>query len=134
MYTLVHNATCQALLKLGYRFQKRKFLKGFYHIWHGGHLGHVTWIIYVYIDSPSYRCFKSNLALIGQAISEKIFKYHCDIHVYCPGVGSNQPLGSKFFQNHKTSVHLPISFKFLSNDILTIFPIQMHGPPMLTLP
>ena len=43
--------------------------------------------------------------------------------------------GVVFFQNHKSSVHLPISIKFFpSNDILTIFPIQMHGGPMLTLP
>ena len=32
------------------------------------------------------------------------------------------------FSNHKNSVHLPINCKFcLSNDILTIFSIQMHG-------
>ena len=32
-----------------------------------------------------------------------------------------------FFQNHKSSVLLPISFKFFpSNDILTIFPIQIQ--------
>ena len=29
-----------------------------------------------------YRCFISNLALIGQAVSEKIFKYYGDIYVY----------------------------------------------------
>ena len=82
---------------------------------------------------PSYKCFISNLALIGQAVSE-IFKYYGDIHVhvYCPGVGSDQPMGP-IFQNYKSSVHLPISFKFFSSsDILTIFPI-MHGPPLLTL-
>ena len=76
-----------------------------------------------------------DLALIGHAVSEKIFEYYCDIHVYCPGVEADQPLGSIFFlQNHKSSVHLPISFKFFSsNDILTIFPNQMHGSPMLIL-
>ena len=59
----------------------------------------------------------------------------CNIHVYCPGVGADQPLGSNFFQNYLPSVHLPISCKIcLSNDILTIFPIQMHRRPMLTLP
>ena len=79
-----------------------------------------------------------NLALIGQVVSEKkIFEYFCNIHVYCPGVGADQPLWSNFFffQNYQPSVHLPISCKFcLSNNILTIFPIQMHGRPMLTLP
>ena len=64
--------------------------------------------------APSYRCFISNLALICKAVSEKCsFEYYGDI----------------------SSVHLPICIKFSSsNDILTIFPIQMHGPPMLTLP
>ena len=34
------------------------------------------------------------------------------------------------FSNHKNSVHLPINCKFCpSNDILTIFSIQMHGQP-----
>ena len=47
-------------------------------------------------------------------------------------MGADQP---NFFQNHISSVHLHISCKFfLSNDILTILPIQMHGQPMLTLP
>ena len=68
--------------------------------------------------TPSYRCSTSNLAFIGQAVSEKIFEYYGHIHVYCPGVGVDQHLGSKFIQNHISSVHLPISFKFFSsNDI-----------------
>ena len=85
---------------------------------------------------PSYRCFISNLALIGYPVSEKtIFEYYGDIHIYCPGVGGRPVPGVHFFQNHKFSVHLPISFKFFSsNDILTIFPIRMHGPPQLTMP
>ena len=76
------------------------------------------------------------MALIGQAVSEKkIFEYHCNIDVYCPGVGADRPLGSKFFQNHQSCVHLPIACKFFpTNDILTLFSIQMHERPMLTLP
>ena len=47
---------------------------------------------------PSYRCSISNLALIGQAVSEKkTFEYNGDIHVYWPRVGADQPLGSIFF-------------------------------------
>ena len=77
---------------------------------------------------PSFRRFISNLALICQGVSEKIFEYYGNIHVDCPGVGADQPLGSNLFQNHKSSVHLPISFKFFpSNGILTISPIEMHG-------
>ena len=45
----------------------------------------------------SFRCFISNLALIGQGVSEKIFEYYGNIHVNCPGVGAYQPLGSIFF-------------------------------------
>ena len=62
-------------------------------------------------------------------------KYYGNIHVYCPGVGADQHLGSNFFQNHKALVRLSISFKFFpSNDIFTIFPIYVHGRPMLTFP
>ena len=46
---------------------------------------------------PSYRCFTSNLALIGHAVSKKkIFEYYGDINVYCPGMGADEPLGSNF--------------------------------------
>ena len=39
---------------------------------------------------PSYRCFITNLALIGQAISEKNFvEYYGNIHVHCPGVAAH---------------------------------------------
>ena len=62
-----------------------------------------------------------------------MFEYYGDKHVYSPGVGAYEPLGSNFFQNHKYSVLLPISCKtFTLNDILKVFPIQMHWRPMLT--
>ena len=53
-----------------------------------------------------------------------------------PLCGDKPAPGVQFFvQNHKSSVHSPIFFNFLpSNDILTIFLIEMHGLPMLTLP
>ena len=41
---------------------------------HGGHLGHVTWIIYIHIGSPFLKMLHINLALIGQVVSEKIFE------------------------------------------------------------
>ena len=51
-----------------------------------------------------------------------------------PGQGQSN-LWSQFFFNRKDSVHLPIYCKFCpSNDIVTIFPIQMHGQPKMTLP
>ena len=62
-----------------------------------------------------------------------MFEYYGDIHVYSPGVGAYEPLGSNFSQNHKYS--LPISCKtFTLSYILKVFPIQMHWRPMLTLP
>ena len=52
-----------------------------------------------------------------------------------PVQGQMKPLGCFLFQNNQYSVHLPISYwLFPSNDTLTVFPIQMHGQPMLTLP
>ena len=67
------------------------------------------------------------LALTGQAVSEeKMFEHYGDMHVYCPGVGAYEPLGS-IFSESLYSVLLPISCKiFTLNDILRVFPIQMH--------
>ena len=45
------------------------FLKVFAIYSHGGHLGHVTWTIYINFSSPFLRM----LHMIGQAASEKIF-------------------------------------------------------------
>ena len=52
-----------------------------------------------------------------------------------PGWGLTHAWGPNVFQKLKSSVHLPISSKSCpSNDILTIFPIQRHRRPKLTLP
>ena len=67
---------------------------------------------------PSYRCFISNLALIGQAVSEKIFEYYGDIHVYCPGVG---PL-VQFFR----IIHLEIHFS-LQMTVRQFSPFKCMG-------
>ena len=40
------------------------------------------------------------LPLPIDASEEKMFEYYGDIHVYCPGVGAHEPLGSNFFKNH----------------------------------
>ena len=51
------------------------FLKVFTIYSHGGHLGHVTWTIYINFRSPFLRMLHINLALIGQTVSEeKIFE------------------------------------------------------------
>ena len=48
-----------------------EFLKVFTIYGHGGHLGHVTWTIYIIFRSPFPRRLHINLALIGQAVSEE---------------------------------------------------------------
>ena len=61
-----------------------------------------------------------------------MFQYYGHIHVYSPGAGADNPLGPKYFLNHKFSVHLLISSKFLPfNYIFLFFPIPMHGRPKL---
>ena len=45
------------------------FFKVFTIYGHGGHLGHVTWTIYINFRSPFPRRFHINLAFIGQVVS-----------------------------------------------------------------
>ena len=40
---------------------------------HGGHLGHVTWTIYINIGSPFLRMLNMKFDF-GQAVSEEIFE------------------------------------------------------------
>ena len=40
------------------------------------------------------------LALIGRAVSErKLFENNGHVHVYSPGAGADNPIGSNFLQN-----------------------------------
>ena len=55
---------------------------------------------------------QKSLALIGLAVSEKMFQYYGHIHVYSPGAGADNPLGPNYFLKHKSSDHLLISSKF----------------------
>ena len=41
-----------------------------------------------------------------------MFQNNGHIHVYSPGAGADNPLGSKFFQKYKSSLNLVISCKF----------------------
>ena len=60
-----------------------------------------------------------------------IFEYYGDIHVYCPGVVADQPLGPIVFR----IINLQSICPFPSSFSLDKFPpIQMHRPPMLALP
>ena len=50
--------------------------------------------------------------------------FHVFIHVYSPGAGADNPLGSEFLCKHIPHVTLVICCKFLSlNDFLADFPI-----------
>ena len=50
--------------------------------------------------------------------------FHAFIHVYSPGAGADNPLGSELLYKHKPFVTLLICCKFLPlNDFLTVFPI-----------
>ena len=61
--------------------------------------------------------------------------FHVFIHVYRPGTGADNTLGSVFLYKHKPFVSLVIVCKFLPlNDFPTVFPIQKHKRPNLTLP
>ena len=56
------------------------------------------------------------MALIGQVVSEeKMFEYYGNIHVYCPGVGAYELLGSNFFSESlifSQSAHFLQDFHF----------------------
>ena len=72
--------------------------------------------------------FDQNLALIGNAVSEKMFEYYGHIHVIYMYIasGTDKTLGTKCFHKHKSSVHLHTHSKSPPpfNYILLISPIQ----------
>ena len=49
-----------------------------------------------------------------------MFLYFGHIHVYSPRAGADNPLGPKYFHEHKFSVHLLIPSKFSA--------IKLHFP------
>ena len=60
----------------------------------------------------------------------RYLKKNGNIYVYCPGVGTDQPRRSNYFR----IINLQSICPFPLNGILTIFPMQKHERPMLTLP
>ena len=63
-----------------------------------------------------------SLTLIGHA-EKKMFKYYDNKHVYSPRAGADNPLGTKCFHEHKSSVHLHTPSKLPQIVyILLIFP------------
>ena len=57
------------------------------------------------------------------------------IYMYiAPGqAGAENPLGLKYYNKHKSSVHLLIPSNFSVIKLHFIFPIQIQGQPKLTL-
>ena len=68
-------------------------MEGFPIYGHGGHLGHVTWTIYINFRFPFSRRLHMKLALISQMISEKMFENNGHIHLYRHGAGADNPMG-----------------------------------------
>ena len=68
---------------------------------HGGHLGHVTLTIYINFCSLFLNMLHMKFGFIEEGVSILSKK---------PGAGANNPLGPKFFQKHKSFVHLLIPY------------------------
>ena len=125
---------------IGLLLCRRRFLKVLTIYGHGGHLGHVTWTIYINFLSP----FLRRLHMKFGDVSEKMFennifendmfgKNNINIHVYSPGTGVDDPLGY-FFHKHNYSVNLILCCNFYPlNNFGTLFPIQTYRPPNLSL-
>ena len=62
-----------------------------------------------------------------------MFEYYGNIHVYYAGVGAYELLGSIFSESLIFSPTAISCKSFTLNDILKVFPIQIHWRPMLTL-
>ena len=92
---------------------EERFLKVFTIYGHGGHLGHETWTIYINFRSTYSKRLHFKFALIGQAVSEKMFENNGNVHVYSPGAGADNPLGS-FFHKQYYLVNIVLCCKFSS--------------------
>ena len=64
-----------------------------------------------------------------------MFENNGYVHVYSPGAGADNPLGSNFFINSiiQTKQSIAASFPPL-NDFVTVFAVQTYRLPNLTLP
>ena len=64
-----------------------------------------------------------------------MFENNGYVHVFSPGAGADNPLGSIFFINSIIQLIYSSAASFPPlNDFVTIFPIQMYKRPNLTLP
>ena len=113
--------------------------RGFLFLWVLG-MGYVILLWYSlslpYNYSTSQGGSTQNMALIGQAVSEKkMFENDdcCTAHVFSPWAGADNPVGY-FVHKHNYSVNLVLCSKFSPlNNFVTFSPIQMYRRPTLTL-
>ena len=64
---------------------------------HGGHLGYMTWTIYISFHSPFLTMLHIKFGFDWKVVSEKkIFEYYGHIHVYRPEVGADKPVRTFF--------------------------------------
>ena len=61
-----------SFVEIGPPVPEKNILKGFYYIWRGGHLGHVTSIMSSDFISSYQKAFIQNLVQIVTVVSEKI--------------------------------------------------------------
>ena len=78
----------------------KRLLKVFAIYWHGDHLVHVTWAIYIYFVSTFPRKRHIKYGFDCQAVLEKkIFENGGHIHVYSSGAGAETPWGQFLSQS-----------------------------------
>ena len=66
----------------------------------GGHLGRVTWTIYINFLSPfPRRCHMKSGFDWTSGFRKEELKNGGHIHVYSPGAGADNPLGKLFFSD-----------------------------------
>ena len=98
---------------------------------HCSHLGYANKTVFINLCPPSKRSSTYNLALSGQAVSEK---NNGHIHVYNPGAGTDIPMGSILLKNINYLSICSFAASFLVRLLLNSSPIQTRRRPNLTLP
>ena len=91
-----------------------------------GHGGHVTTSFLINLCYPFPKRFHIKLSFDWPSgFEKKMSDRNGNIHVFSHGTGTDNLLGSKGFQNHKSSVNLLFCCKFFPlNDVVTVIPIK----------
>ena len=95
---------------------------------HGGHLGHVTWTIYIlYLCKLSFplpqKALRELWLCLTKRFQRRCLKIMAKFMNIAPKQGQTTTLGQSL-QKHKSSVNLVICCKFYPlNDFVTVLPI-----------